>query len=45
MGKDLRDLIAFLSVAHERSFTRASAKLGISQSAQNALVEALKYRG
>jgi len=29
---DVHDLIAFLAVARERSFTRAAAKLGLSQS-------------
>jgi hypothetical protein len=32
--ESLSDLIAFLAVARERSFTRAAAKLGVSQSAQ-----------
>lgn len=35
------DLMGFLAVARERSFTRAAAQLGVSQS---ALVEALRYR-
>ena len=30
---NINDLIAFLAVARERSFTRAAAKIGISQSA------------
>src|SRR5258706_16447056 len=30
---NLNDLLAFLAVARERSFTRAAAKLGVSQSA------------
>ena len=30
---DLNDLVAFLAVAQERSFTRAAAQLGVSQSA------------
>ena len=29
---DLNDLAAFLAVAHERSFTRATAQLVVSQS-------------
>ena len=29
----LNDLLAFLAVAQERSFTRAAARLGVSQSA------------
>src|ERR1700743_833250 len=31
--EDLADLLAFLAVARERSFTRAAGKLGVSQSA------------
>ena len=31
--EDLSDLIAFLAVARERSFTKAAGKLGVSQSA------------
>jgi DNA-binding transcriptional LysR family regulator len=42
--KDLYDLIAFLSVARERSFTRASAKLGISQSALSHTIRKLESR-
>lgn len=34
MAKDnLNDLLAFLAVAKERSFTRAAAKMGVSPSA------------
>ena len=32
-ARRLNDLLAFLAVAGERSFTRAAAKLGVSQSA------------
>ena len=32
-GSELGDLVAFVAVAEERSFTRAAAKLGVSQSA------------
>ena len=32
-GENLNDLSAFLAVAREKSFTRAAAKLGVSQSA------------
>lgn len=35
------DLIAFLAVARERSFTRAAAQLGVSQSALSHTVRAL----
>src|SRR4051795_1040697 len=38
------DLIAFLLVARERSFTRAAAKLGVSQSAQSQTVRGLEER-
>jgi DNA-binding transcriptional LysR family regulator len=44
MRKDLNDLIAFLFVARERSFTRASAKLGISQSALSHTIRKLESR-
>ena len=30
---NLNDLLAFLTVARERDFTKAAAKLGVSQSA------------
>jgi DNA-binding transcriptional LysR family regulator len=32
-GDSLDDLAAFAAVGHARSFTRAAAKLGVSQSA------------
>lgn len=38
------DLIAFLSVARERSFTKAAAKLGISQPALSQIVRNLEER-
>src|SRR5260370_38847130 len=34
--ENFNDLLAFLAVARERSFTRAAAKLGVSQSALSA---------
>ncbi len=40
----LNDLIAFLAVARERSFTRAAAKLGVSQSALSHTVRGLEER-
>ncbi|MFV0300513.1 MAG: LysR family transcriptional regulator [Paracoccus sp. (in: a-proteobacteria)] len=41
---ELGDLLAFLAVAEERSFTRAAARLGTSQSALSALVRRLEER-
>lgn len=38
------DLIAFLAVARERSFTRAAAKLGVSQSALSHTIRGLEER-
>ncbi len=38
------DLIAFLTVARERSFTRAAAKLGVSQSALSHTIRGLEER-
>src|SRR5260370_23129538 len=38
------DLLAFLAVAGERSFTRAAAKLGMSQSALSQIVRGLEER-
>src|SRR6266446_1334579 len=40
----LDDLLAFLAVARERSFTRAAAKLGVSQSALSHTLRALEAR-
>ena len=40
----INDLLAFLAVAQERSFTRAAAKLGVSQSALSHAVRALETR-
>src|ERR1700681_4582198 len=42
--QDVNDLLAFLAVARERSFTRAAAKLGVSQSALSHTVRDLETR-
>src|SRR6266478_1666664 len=41
---DLNDLLAFVTVARERSFTRAAAKLGVSQSALSHTIRGLEER-
>src|SRR5258708_37884132 len=41
---DLNDLLAFAAVARERSFTRAAAKLGGSQSALSHTISGLEAR-
>src|SRR5277367_1797101 len=41
---ELNDLSAFVAVARERSFTRAAAKLGVSQSALSHTISALEKR-
>ena len=41
---NLNDLVAFLAVGQERSFTRAAAKLGVSQSALSHTIRALEER-
>src|SRR5690348_10425820 len=40
----VNDLLAFLAVAKERSFTRAAAQLGVSQSALSHTVRGLEER-
>jgi DNA-binding transcriptional LysR family regulator len=40
----LSDLLAFVAVARERSFTKAAAQLGMSQSALSHLIRALEER-
>jgi DNA-binding transcriptional LysR family regulator len=41
---DLNNIVAFLAVARERSFTRAAAQLGVSQSALSQTVRGLEAR-
>jgi DNA-binding transcriptional LysR family regulator len=41
---DLNDLLAFVAVARERSFTRAAAKLAVSQSALSHTIRELEER-
>src|SRR5213075_1947434 len=40
----LDDLLAFVAVGRERSFTKAAAKLGVSQSALSHTIRGLKER-
>jgi DNA-binding transcriptional LysR family regulator len=44
LGKNTHDLMAFLAVARERSFTRAAAQLGVSQSALSHSIRGLEER-
>jgi DNA-binding transcriptional LysR family regulator len=44
MPQNPNDLLAFLAVARERSFTRAAAKLGVSQSALSHTIRGLEGR-
>src|SRR5271166_2566366 len=41
---DLNDIVAFIAVARERSFTRAAAQLGVSQSALSQTLRGLETR-
>src|SRR5215471_3262654 len=43
-GGNLNDLLAFIAVGRERSFTRAAAKLGVSQSALSHTIRELEER-
>jgi DNA-binding transcriptional LysR family regulator len=42
--ENINDLVAFVAVAQERSFTKAAAKLGVSQSALSHTIRALEAR-
>jgi len=42
--QNINDLLAFLAVARESSFTRAAARLGVSQSALSHTIRALETR-
>src|SRR5437867_11833673 len=42
--ENFNDLLAFLAVARERSFTRAAAKLGVSESALSHTISGLEAR-
>jgi DNA-binding transcriptional LysR family regulator len=42
--ENLNDLVVFLAVARERNFTRAAAKLGVSQSALSHTIRGLEAR-
>jgi DNA-binding transcriptional LysR family regulator len=43
-GENFNDLAAFAAVAKERNFTRAAAKLGVSQSALSQTIRSLEER-
>lgn len=43
-NETFRDILAFLAVARERSFTRAAAELGVSQSALSHTIRGLEAR-
>jgi DNA-binding transcriptional LysR family regulator len=42
--QNVNDLLAFVAVAQERSFTKAAAKLGVSQSALSHTIRGLEAR-
>jgi DNA-binding transcriptional LysR family regulator len=44
LRENLNDVLAFLAVARDRSFTRAAAKLGVSQSALSHTIRGLEAR-
>src|SRR3954468_11145439 len=43
-GENFHDLVAFVAVAEERSFTRAATKLGVSQSALSQTIRSLEAK-
>jgi len=43
-GEIFRDIVAFITIARERSFTRAAAELGVSQSALSHTIRNLEAR-
>jgi DNA-binding transcriptional LysR family regulator len=44
LRENLNDILAFLAVGRERSFTKAAAKLGVSQSALSHTIRGLEER-
>lgn len=44
LKENFNDLLSFLMVAEERSFTRAAARLGVSQSALSHTIRGLEER-
>lgn len=44
MKRNLNDILAFVTVAREKSFTKASAKLGVTQSAMSQAIRGLEER-
>ena len=44
LRENVNDLLFFLAVARERSFTRAAAQLGVSQSALSQTIRLLEER-
>ena len=42
--EEIKHLLAFLTVARERSFTRAAAQLGVSQSALSHTIRGISKR-
>src|SRR3954470_22839366 len=42
--ENINDILAFIAVAQERSFTRAAGKLGVSQSALSHTIRGLETR-